>query len=78
MQNSFLDIVWTLRVQEYPFGLKNAPVTFQRLMNSVLTKIQGLKCSVYLDDIVIYGPSLEEHDKRLVTILSYIDYETLN
>jgi len=52
-----------------PFGLKNAPATFQRLMNSVLTGIQGLKCLVYLDDIVIYGPSLVEYNKRLTTVL---------
>jgi len=47
-----------------PFGLKNAPATFQRLMNSVLTGMQRLKCLVYLDDIVIYGASLEDHKTR--------------
>jgi len=52
-----------------PFGLKNAPATFQRLMNSVLTGIQGLKCLVYLDDIVIYGPNLKEHNKRLIQVM---------
>ncbi|KMQ88105.1 enzymatic polyprotein endonuclease reverse [Lasius niger] len=52
-----------------PFGLKNAPATFQRLMNSVLTGIQGLRCLVYLDDIVIYGSSLEDHNKRLTEVL---------
>jgi len=41
---------------------------FQRLMNSV-TGIQGLKCFVYLDDIVIYGPNLKEHNKRLIQVL---------
>ena len=52
-----------------PFGLKNAPATFQRLMNSVLTGMQGLRCLVYLDDIVIYGSSLKEHNKRLEEVL---------
>lgn len=44
-----------------PFGLKNAPSTFQRLMNSVLTGLQGNELFVYLDDIVIYSSSLREH-----------------
>jgi len=52
-----------------PFGLKNAPATFQRFMNSVLTGIQGLKCLVYFDDIVIYAPNLKEHNKKLIQVL---------
>jgi len=52
-----------------PFGLKNVPATFQRLMNSVLTGLQGLKCLVYLDDMVIYRASLEDHNKRLKEVL---------
>ncbi|KAM0729433.1 Retrovirus-related Pol polyprotein from transposon 297 [Formica fusca] len=52
-----------------PFGLKNAPATFQRLMNSILIGIQGIKCLVYLDDIVIYGASLQDHNKRLIEVL---------
>jgi len=61
-----------------PFGLKNAPATFQRLMNSVLTGIQGLKCLVYLDDIVIYGPNLKEHNKRLIQVLDRLRKHNLN
>jgi len=38
-------------------------------MNSVLTGIQGLRCLVYLDDIVIYGSNLKEHNKRLIQVL---------
>jgi len=44
-----------------PFGLKNAPATFQRLMDQVLSGLQGSDMFVYLDDIVIYVTSLNEH-----------------
>jgi len=53
-----------------PFGLKNTPTMFQRLMSSVLTGMQGLRCLVYLDDIIIYGPNLKEHNKRLIEVFS--------
>lgn len=45
-----------------PFGLKNAPATFQRLMDRVLTGMQGIEIFVYLDDIVLYASSLREHE----------------
>ncbi|KAL6418934.1 hypothetical protein ACFW04_011685 [Cataglyphis niger] len=47
-----------------PFGLKNAPATFQRLMDLVLTGLQGEELFVYMDDIVIYATSLEEHARK--------------
>jgi hypothetical protein len=52
-----------------PFGLKNAPAAFQRLMYAVLAGLLGLKSFVYIDDIVIYGASLAEHIKRLIAVL---------
>lgn len=48
-----------------PFGLTGAPATFQRLMNYVLTGLQGLSCYVYLDDIVIYGKDINDHNRKL-------------
>jgi len=47
-----------------PFGLKNAPATFQRLMDRVLSGLQGTTLFVYLDDIVIYARSLQEHERK--------------
>ena len=48
-----------------PFGLTGAPATFQRIMNYILTGLQGIDCFVYLDDIVVYGRNLHEHEIRL-------------
>jgi len=45
-----------------PFGLKNAPATFQRLMDQALAGLQGTEVFVYLDDIVLYASSLKEHE----------------
>ena len=44
-----------------PFGLRNAPATFQRLMDTALSGLQGTGLFVYMDDIVIYARNLEEH-----------------
>ena len=43
-----------------PFGLVNAPATFQRLMDSVLGGLMD-KCIVYLDDILVYSKTIDEH-----------------
>lgn len=44
-----------------PFGLKTAPATFQRLMNNILKDYINKICLVYLDDIIIFSTSLQEH-----------------
>ncbi|CAG9134488.1 unnamed protein product [Plutella xylostella] len=51
-----------------PFGLKNAPTTFQRLMNTALSGLQGLHCYVYLDDCIIYSHDLESHMSKLTLV----------
>ena len=48
-----------------PFGICNAPATFQRLMNSVLAGLHWSACLVYIDDIIIMGRSFEEHLQNL-------------
>jgi len=48
-----------------PMGLTNAVETFQEMMNRVLKGYLGKICEVYLDDIIIYSSSLEEHIKHV-------------
>ena len=51
-----------------PFGLCNAPATFQRLMEKVLAGLQWEIAVLYIDDIVVFGSSVPEHLERLEVI----------
>ena len=44
-----------------PFGLCNAPATFQRLMALIFSGLVGLECLIYLDDFIIFGPTFNVH-----------------
>ena len=52
-----------------PFGLCNAPATFQRLMDLVLAGVQWSHCLVYLDDIIVVGRSFHDHLQNLSVVL---------
>jgi len=47
------------------FRLKGAPATFQRLMNQVLIGLNGVKSFVYLDDVIVIGTSIKDHENNL-------------
>lgn len=51
-----------------PFGLKTAPATFQRMINNVLSDYINNICLVYMDDIIIFSTSLQEHVESITKI----------
>ena len=53
-----------------PMGLCNAPATHQRRVNEALGSLNGEICFVYLDDIIIFADSLQQHAQRLRQVLS--------
>ena len=48
-----------------PFGLSGAPGTFQRLMEAVLAGLQWEICLAYLDDVIVFSKTFEDHLKNL-------------
>lgn len=52
-----------------PFGLCNAPATFQRMMNSVLHGMIGTCVLVYIDDIIVFSDDFESHIKHVQLVL---------
>lgn len=52
-----------------PQGITNAPSTFQRLMEKCMNDIKLKEVLVFLDDIIVFSNTLEEHEIRLVHVL---------
>ena len=53
-----------------PFGLCNAPGTFQRLMERVLAGLHWTSCLVYLDDIIVFSRNISDHLQKLREVLT--------
>ena len=63
--------VGNLRFYEFtcmPFGLCNAPATFQHLMQNTLGELNLMHCSIYLDNVIVFGHMEEEHLKWLQVV----------
>ena len=55
--------------ERMPQGVKGAPATFQRLMEQCLTGINLTEAIVYMDDLIVFGRTLEEMNSRLLRVL---------
>lgn len=60
-----------------PFGLCNAPSTFQQLMQRIFGDQQCQSLLLYLDDIVFFSGSVKQHLERLGVVLSRLEHEGL-
>ena len=60
----FTTLYGNFNFEVMPFGLCNAPATFQREMNGIFFDLIGVCVFIYIDDLVIYSSSLEQHVKE--------------
>lgn len=59
-----------MQFKRMPQGYKNAPSVFQRGMSIVLKEFIPSKCICYIDDILIYGKTEEEHDENVKAVMN--------
>ena len=60
-----------------PFGLTNAQAAFMRLMNSIFQEYLDEFVIIFIDDILVYSKSLEEHDVHLRVVLAKLREQKL-
>ncbi|GFX22008.1 retrovirus-related Pol polyprotein from transposon 17.6 [Trichonephila clavipes] len=64
----------TYRFLRMPYGLRNAPATFQRLMNRFCNGLEDILALPYLDDIIVLSETFEKHMFDLKTIFERLSY----
>ncbi|KAK3510964.1 hypothetical protein QTP70_027799, partial [Hemibagrus guttatus] len=60
-----------------PFGLTNAPAVFQALINEVFRDLLGRGVIAYIDDILVYSTSMEEHVRQVREVLARLQQHHL-
>lgn len=60
-----------------PMGLSEAPLTWQRAINTILAEVIGKGVYIYLDDVIIYSKTIEEHNKTLYYVLETLKKHNL-
>ena len=68
-KTAFMSKLGKYRFTKMPFGLRNAPATFQRLMDHVLAGMQEY-AAAYMDDIVIHSDTWEHHVQHLRALMT--------
>ena len=60
-----------------PFGCCNGVATFQRLMDYVLSGLRWKVCLLYLDDIIVFSKTFEEHVEQRSVVLARLSQSNL-
>lgn len=72
-KTAFICPIGFFEFERMPQGITGAKTTFQRLMEKTVGDMNFLQVLVYLDDLIMFGRSLEEHEERLLKVLGRLE-----
>ncbi|KAL7870676.1 hypothetical protein SRHO_G00081730 [Serrasalmus rhombeus] len=72
-KTAFISPLGFYEFQRMPQGITGAPATFQRIMEKAVGDMHLLQVIVYLDDIIVFGKTLEEHEEHLLKVLDRLE-----
>lgn len=71
-KTDFLCLLGFYEFNHMPQGITNAPSTFQRLMEKCMGSLNLKEVLVFLDDVIVFSSTLEEHEARLLRVLQQL------
>ncbi len=71
-KTAFTTFAGTYQYKRMPFGLCNAPATYQRTLDILLSGFKWQSCLVYVDDVIVYSRTFEDHLDQVQMILQVL------
>lgn len=72
-KTAFICPLGFFQFERMPQGITGAPATFQRLMEKAVGDMHMLEVIVYLDDLIVFGKTLGEHEQRLLKVITRLE-----
>lgn len=72
-KTAFICPLGFFQFERMPQGITGAPATFQRLMEKAVGDMHLLEVIVYLDDLIVFGKTLEQHEQRLLKVINRLE-----
>lgn len=72
-KTAFICPLGFFQFERMPQGITGAPATFQRVMEKAVGDMHMIEVIVYLDDLIVFGRTLEEHEQRLIKVLDRLE-----
>lgn len=76
-KKNFISHNWLYRFIHMPFGLKNAPGTFQRVIDVILSQAKWKYALIFIEDILVFSKSVKDNMTHLRKVLNLLKEEGL-